>query len=250
MLELGLVSVSFRNLSVEEIVEAANKAGLTGIEWGGDSHVLPGDFKQAEKVKKLTEEAGLKVASYGSYYIAGEHSIEEFQKVLETAKVLGAPVIRIWAGDQATWRAEKSYVDRVIRDTRQVCELAEKEGIQVSYEYHGWTLTDNRFSALDAHREIGKENMFLYWQPNFCLTQEENLLALKMVQPCMKNVHVFYWDCLMNRFPMEEGRNVWKEYLEVLKKDSQDHFLMFEFVKDDSVEQLVKDAKIIKELLE
>ena len=45
----GLLSVTFRHLPFERIIELAAEAGLDGIEWGGDVHVPPGDLKQAEK---------------------------------------------------------------------------------------------------------------------------------------------------------------------------------------------------------
>ena len=38
MYKCGLVSVSFRNNTVEEIVKAVKYAGLSCIEWGSDVH--------------------------------------------------------------------------------------------------------------------------------------------------------------------------------------------------------------------
>lgn len=249
MIETGLVSISFRDLSAEELIKATKAAGLAGIEWGGDVHVPPGNVEEAKRVCELTEAAGMKVFSYGSYYIAGEQPIEAFLPILESAKALGAPIIRIWAGDKATWRADAAYIDQVIADTQKVCDLAARENIGISYEYHGWTLTDNRFSACDVHREIGKDNMSLYWQPNPYLSHEDNLLALKMVLPSLSNVHVFHWDCGMNRFPLESGSQVWKDYLNVIKADEKSHRLMFEYVKDDRLEQLNEDAQTLRRLL-
>ncbi len=55
----GLVSVTFRQLSPEEIVRVAREAGLTVIEWGGDVHVPPGDSttRVLTVVKTKQEEA-------------------------------------------------------------------------------------------------------------------------------------------------------------------------------------------------
>ena len=39
MIESGLVSITFRKLTVEKIIELVKEAGLQGIEWGGDVHV-------------------------------------------------------------------------------------------------------------------------------------------------------------------------------------------------------------------
>jgi len=47
MLIPGLVSVTFRQLTVPEIGELATECGLQAVEWGGDVHVPPGDFAAA-----------------------------------------------------------------------------------------------------------------------------------------------------------------------------------------------------------
>jgi sugar phosphate isomerase/epimerase len=39
MIHTALASVTFRHLTFEEIIELVRKAGLDGIEWGGDIHV-------------------------------------------------------------------------------------------------------------------------------------------------------------------------------------------------------------------
>ncbi len=67
----GLVSVSFRSLNCKEITELVKNAGLSSIEWGGDIHVPQGDLKKAREVRKMTQDAGLMTAAYGSYYRAG-----------------------------------------------------------------------------------------------------------------------------------------------------------------------------------
>jgi len=64
-MKTGLCSVSFRKLTVVEIIAAVKAAGLDGIEWGGDVHVPHGDVEKAKQVAKLMEEAGLETLSYG-----------------------------------------------------------------------------------------------------------------------------------------------------------------------------------------
>ena len=59
MLNTGLVSVTFRDKTPEEIISAVKQCGLEGIEWGGDVHVLPGDVSRAREIRHLTEQAGL-----------------------------------------------------------------------------------------------------------------------------------------------------------------------------------------------
>ena len=64
MFRQGLVSVSFRDKSPIDIVNAAKSTGLSCIEWGSDIHAPYDDEKTLKYVADITENAGLKVASY------------------------------------------------------------------------------------------------------------------------------------------------------------------------------------------
>lgn len=250
MIQKGLVSVSFRNLSPEEIVDVAKKAGLSAIEWGGDVHVPTGDTETAQKVRHMTEQAGLAVASYGSYYRAGDNENPEdtFLPVLKTAMALGAPVIRVWAGSKWSWRADEAYVEKVVSDTQIICDMAKEYGMDIAYEYHGWTLTDTRFSAVDTIKMIDRDNMYLYWQPNYTLSEEDNVLALRMILPYLKHVHCFYWDPNEVKFPLSEGKAIWTRFAEHINADEKDHTVMLEFFKDGKEKQCLEDAKVLHTL--
>jgi sugar phosphate isomerase/epimerase len=143
MIKAGLTSISFRNLSVDEIIGNVLKAGLYAIEWGGDIHVPHGNIKTAENTRKKTEERGIVISSYGSYYRAGvsEKKGDAFKSVLLSAKALNAPCIRIWAGAKELEGSEISDLDDIIRDTYRIADMAESEGISIAFEYHGGTLT-------------------------------------------------------------------------------------------------------------
>ena len=54
-MKTGLTSVSFRKLSVDEVIALAKKAGVDGIEWGSDVHVPPNDI---EYVKEVADKKG------------------------------------------------------------------------------------------------------------------------------------------------------------------------------------------------
>ena len=126
MIHPGLVSITFRKLSPAEIVALVRKAGLRGIEWGGDIHVPHGDIGRAREARALTEEAGLAVAAYGSYYRAGwsETNGLPFKRVLDSAVELGAPTIRVWAGGKGSADVDEAGRWAVIEDLRRVAALA------------------------------------------------------------------------------------------------------------------------------
>ena len=139
-MKTGLTSVTFRQKSVEEIIALAAKAGLSGIEWGGDVHVPPGDPAAAAETARKTREAGLCVLSYGSYYRGMEG--EDF------GPVLGAPVIRVWAGQKTYEESSFAEFAALARRFRAAAEMAAAEGIRVAFEYHRGTATQTARGTL------------------------------------------------------------------------------------------------------
>src|SRR5699024_4924520 len=63
----GLCYVTVRGLDGEAAAAHAATAGLECIEWAADAPVPPGDAATAARARELTEQAGLAVASLGSY---------------------------------------------------------------------------------------------------------------------------------------------------------------------------------------
>ena len=241
-MKTGLCSVSFRKLTVEEIIEAVKAAGLDGIEWGGDVHVPHGDVETAKYVAKLMEDAGLETLSYGTYYYPGDHAVEDFQGVIDCALALGTKIIRVWAGSKTLTEVTDEYRAKIIADTQAICDMAKPYGLTVAYEYHGWTLTETLESALQAYNEVGKENMKMYWQPSVFHSFEENMEALKAMLPYCCNVHMFHWDAEYTRYALEDGFDAVKAYLDLANTNPQVGSVMLEFIKDDSIEQMKLDS--------
>ncbi|MCI8442783.1 MAG: sugar phosphate isomerase/epimerase [Provencibacterium sp.] len=241
----GLVSVTFRELSPEEIIALAKEAGLEGIEWGGDIHVPAGEPDLARRVGEATRAAGLQVISYGSYYrlMAQEKPEQAFLPWLETAKALRAPNVRIWAGGKTPEQADEAYRQAAAAELRCLCALAGEKGLSVSLEYHRGTLTQTAESALSLKKAADSENLFLYWQPNPDIPHEKNLQELQAVKPYLSHLHVFHWRNPNNtRYPLAEGAQEWRAYIEAAGKE---HGYLMEFVRDAAVPQFQEDARTL-----
>lgn len=245
MLRSGLVSVTFRRLAPAEIVALVVRAGLEGIEWGGDVHVPHGDLDAARRVRRLTEDAGLRVAAYGSYYRAGHEEPAPFESVLATAAALGAPTIRVWAGKQGSADADAAYREQVAEDARRIAGLAAREGIAVAFEFHGNTLTDTPDSAVALLRAAGHENLGTYWQQPGGLTADECLETLRAVGPWLSNLHVFW----TGRRPLAGGSDAWRRYLQCVAALGGERYAMIEFVRDDLPEAFLEDAAALRQWL-
>lgn len=244
----GLVSVTFRQLSTREIVRLAARAGLKSIEWGGDVHVPPGNYALAREIRKETEDEGLKVGSYGSYYRVGGVDSHQWSTVLNTAETLGAPNIRIWAGNKGSAQTDKHLREVIIGDICSACRSAEASRIKVSVEYHGGTLTDTLESTRKLIDEVNHPNLYTYWQPAVMPLPGERESALLKVLSHVSHVHVFQWkQGTAQRLPLADGAADWTRYLKHLAGTGKEHGIFMEFVKDDSPEQFLADAAVLKE---
>ena len=250
MVRTGLVSVTFRKLSCDEIIKLVVQAGLDGIEWGGDIHVPHGDISKAKEVSQRTKDAGLSVASYGSYYYLGCEKEKNlpFEKVMESAIELGAPIIRVWAGNRASGNSDPAWWDLAVEESRRIGQMALKEGIKIAFEYHANTLTDTSESAYRLLKETNHSNVYSYWQPPVNLNRAECLEGLNKITPWLTNVHTYHWEQGVRK-PLEDGISIWTEYMETIKKVDGDRYSMIEFVRNDTSEQFLKDAETLKKIV-
>jgi 3-dehydroshikimate dehydratase len=243
MITPGLVSVTFRRLAPAEVVSVAVRAGLRAIEWGGDVHVP--DPATAARVGRLTTEAGLRVACFGSYLRLGEPEGDP-RVVVDTAAALGAPLIRVWAGRVPSASASADDWSRIVAGARAVGALAADAGIDVAFEYHRDTLTDTRACALRLLELVDTPNVGTLWQPDPTRDVEENLGDLKSVLPWLRNVHVFSWTPARARLPLAAQAPAWARYLAAA---GGDRCALLEFVARDDPARLVEDAATLHGLL-
>lgn len=250
MLRSGLVSVTFRKLSPREIVDLAAQAGLEAIEWGGDVHCPPGRVHLARKIATMTREEGLRVGSYGSYYRLASETQTPFEQVVETAVALEAPTIRVWAGSKGSDKADAAYRDAVTDEAVRIADLAGKAGLRVAFEFHGNTLTDTNESAVSLLQQANHENLAIYWQPPNGRDREYRLQGLRAVLPWLVNIHAFTWRFEpRQRLALAEGRAEWLEYLKITASTGRDHYVMLEFVRDDSPQAMLQDAATLRQWL-
>jgi len=247
-MKTGLVSVSFRGLTPEEIIPLAARCSLKCIEWGGDVHVPVGEIERALQVGEMTRRAGLEVACYGSYYrlTDGEGAPDD---VVATAKALGAPLIRVWAGMLPSADASEEYRKMIVRNTCRIADIAAGENIDIAFEFHGNTLTDNTESALRLLEDAGRSNVYTLWQPPVDMTDDDCRNSLRAVLPRLRNLHVFTW-AGRQRLPLDRGEAKWKPLLAEVARLVGEHCLMLEFVQNDAPEQLAADAACLNRWLE
>lgn len=248
MISPGLCSVTLRSLDAVEVIDVVRRAGLECVEWGGDVHVPPGDAVAAEEVRSRCADAGVRVASYGSYFRAGVHEPADARAVIDTAVALGAPRVRIWAGDVGSGDADQRTWAAVVDAVRAITELAGDCGVQVGLEFHRGTLTDTAEATVRLVGEIGAA-ITTYWQPPVALDDAAALAGLRTVAAHVSALHVFSWSPTGARLALAQRESLWQQAFSAVADDGIGHDALLEFVADDDPHAVLTDAATLRQLL-
>lgn len=254
---LGLVSISFRSLAPTEIIPLVKGAGLGCIEWGSDVHAppaLPSDQDFAARRENLraiadaTHAAGLDVSSYGTYFRLGSTPIEEFPAHLEAASILGTRIVRVWAGKKSYSAMSDADFALLADAARNAAKMAADARITVCLECHPNTATDCPEGTDRLLKAVDSPSLAMYWQPNQYHDLEWNMEYLRRIAPVVKVAHVFNWKAdenrVVKRFPLRDGIDAWRKYLEVLPKDIP---TLLEFMPGNDPGELAGEAAALRE---
>ncbi|GGD63044.1 sugar phosphate isomerase/epimerase family protein [Microbacterium murale] len=241
----GLCSVTFRALAPERIVALAADAGLEAIEWGGDVHVPPGDTARAEQVSKATSDAGLAVASYGSYFRAQEG--EEITPILDSAEALGADRVRVWAGRVGSADATPGERAVTIARLRSAASEAERRGIGLALEFHSGTLADDASATLRVLDEVDSAALSTYWQPTVAASDDLAVSEYEAIAPHVSAMHVFSWWPETQRLRLHDRGELWRRIFAAAADSSPTpRDALLEFVPGDDPDLLAAETATLR----
>lgn len=239
--KLGLCSVSFRKNTPEEILYNMKEAGLDVIEWGSDVHCPP---EKAKEIANLQKRYGIKCCSYGTYFRLGVTPICELTPYIKAAKMLGTDVLRLWCGNKNSEDYTGEEKEALFSACKAAAKLAEAEGVTLCMECHNRTYTNAKEAALELMQAIKSEHFRMYWQPNQFKSEDENLAYARIIAQSTVNIHVFHWRG-KEKYPLAEAEGIWRAYLSCFDGDKN---LLLEFMPDDKLESLKREAQALKEL--
>ena len=173
---LGLVSVSFRQHSPKEILEAARAAGLSCIEWGSDVHAPCRDIERLREIAAFQKEYGIICSSYGTYFRLGETPIEELESYIQAAKILGTDILRLWCGRKNGKDMTNEERNALLDVCRAAVEVAEASGVTLCLECHKKTFTENPDDAVWLMQAVNSPHFRMYWQPFQWQEPKENVI--------------------------------------------------------------------------
>ena len=230
--KLGLVSVSFRSRTPKEILEAMNTVGLSEIEWGSDVHAPADNIDRLLELAALPRADGIECCSYGTYFKFGKHSVDELERYIRAAKLIGTDFLRLWCGRKSGADMDDAERQMLLEDCRKAAKIAERQGVTLCMECHQKTFTERADDAAWLMNEIASPHFRMYWQP-FCEeTATENLARAKMLAPYTEHLHVFNWRG-DKKLPLKEATDDWKAYLSCF---STPRTLLLEFMPNYTLE--------------
>ncbi len=248
MYQLGLVSISFRRHTPEQILAAAKLAGLSCIEWGSDVHAPWDQPERLEEIARLQKEEEISCSSYGTYFRLGKDDVTTLSGYFQAAKCLGTRILRLWCGTKGSEEYTDCQLQELYDQCRQAAALAEEDGMILAMECHNGTLTDRKEAALALMEAVGSPAFRMYWQPNQWRSQQENLAYARLLAPYTTHIHVFNWDCpegQLVKYPLEESVALWQQYLAQIPGQRA---LLLEFMPDDRLETLQTEADALRKI--
>jgi sugar phosphate isomerase/epimerase len=248
----GLCSITFRSLTPEDVIDLAERAGVQGIEWGADVHAAPGGGADVAALGQRTRDAGLAVASYGSYLGMAPSSDAQIDAVLDSAEALGAPMVRIWAELGVTPDSAADDRRRVSEHTAVLVDRIAERGLVATLEFHPGTLTETAWSANELLDAVARSELRTHWQPDPSLAPGTALAELSAVTAHLAHLHVFAWGTggIDDRRPLADGAALWVPALELAGREGAavpgDRYALCEYVRGDDPEQFVADARVLR----
>ena len=242
--KLGLVSVSFRDRTPEEILKSMVEAGLTHIEWGSDVHAPASDEERLCEIAELQKRYGIVCSSYGTYFKLFKTPIEELEAYILAAKKLGTDRLRIWCGSKSGSDMTPEEREELLTLCQKAEEMARAHGVVLCLECHQKTFTERLSDALWLMEEIRSPHFRMYWQPFQWKNKKENLGYAEAIALYTEYLHVFNWKG-EDMLPLGAAVEEWCAYLEVFSKPKT---LLLEFMPDGRIESLFAEAEALRRI--
>ncbi len=211
--------------------------------WGNNRATVPVDGieEEAERVRQITEAAGLEMAPLASYLNVAE--LDRIKAVFRAAQRMGAPAVRVNLDRYDRSRRYQALYGEAIARLEPVVALARETGVKALVELHFGNICP---SAGLAHRLLShfdpRDIGAIYDPGNMVAEGMENWrLGMELLGEYLAHVHIknqawqvdhtepdgtVVWRC--QAAPLREGIVNWREVLADLRAVGYDGWLSFE----------------------
>lgn len=245
MFEAGLVSITFREMDVAELIRATAEAGLKHIEWGSDVHAPNHDTQRLLQIVHLQKEYDINCSSYGTYFYLGLMPIEELPNYIRAAKLLGTNILRLWAGKKNAESYSQDEKEAFFAQCKQAAKLAEDACVTLCLECHRNSYTETAEGALELMKAVNSPAFRMYWQPNPSTSFDDNISYIRLVRDYIVHIHAFNIKGYTG-YPLSEAADDWKQYLDEI---GGDHIILLESMPGSESGILNREAESLRSII-
>jgi len=240
-------------------------AGNPPSFWGNnrctvDVATLP---QQATTLRDLTKKAGLEMCNLATYMAASE--LEQIEKVMQAAKVLGAPSLRVGVPRYDRTRSYGELFAEARASLAEVEKLSKKYGIKGLIEIHMGNITPSASAARRLIEAFDPKHIGAIYDPGNMMYEgyEAWRMGLEILGEYLGHVHVkntrwvttgtdengtVHWQA--EATPVNEGMADWGQIIADLQHVGYDGFLSFEdFSTLPTPDKLARNAVYMRKLL-
>lgn len=168
MMKRGFSTVAFANLDYNDIIEAAVRNKMDGVEIRLDTqnNLFGHPAEDTKMIGNAFRDAGVEISDIGtSVCIKGysQAQVETYKKCLDVAKIIGAKGARVFLANflgKFTQSAPYDY-DGIVQTLKEACAYGEQVGVEV------WVETHNEFSTGEVLAklwdDVGSKNLKFIW---------------------------------------------------------------------------------------
>jgi len=247
---------------LDKALELAAGSGYRGVEiWGRPPHT-PEVFDQAywQKVRERLDAFSLEISMFGSYVNPSWQDYDDkLSSALRICGLLGARIMRVWAGSAEPKDASEELWKHVTKAYREMSKKAADHGLTLAIEMHRGTLCVSPEGSLRLLEQVGASNLRLNYQIADPANPDIEGDVAKVGQYIV-NIHAQNYlpsvdgDGRYELCLIEEGVIDYRRLLELLEPYGFDGYIEAEFLKGEHtsekamLESLKRDAEYLLEI--
>lgn len=255
MIRIGLVSSSFSTFSPQDVLKFAANTGFEGIEWAAEAHLQPGDKAAAQSLMMETLMARLSIVSYAALYRVspGKETGLGFQSLLDTASILQAPILRIFAGHVPYDREQDEARNRLLEELKRLGDLAAQRGITLCLSFGKGTALEEYKAARRLLGELGHAFVRIAWEPLPGARPEESSATIEEFAASTALVIARQTDTHGRGSPLSAEGELWTRRVEAFRSGETEpkmsRFILLGRVGEGDEERLRSDADFLRALV-
>ena len=183
-----------QEFSLLEVAEILGEIGYDGVEWrvrDDGKHIHPKEIvKKAGEVKRITEERGLEISGLATYLPLEE--VEVIKEVLEGAKIMGAPMVRVAVPKYRRKGSYNEMYSRALKEIAEIEKIVESMGIKVVLEIHMGNIMPSASAAYRIVSNFDAEHIGVILDPGNMIYEgyEDWRLGIELLGPYLAHVHL------------------------------------------------------------